>query len=112
MVRDDSDIRVECASDGGCNQALALLDVRFIEKELAVKVGQVNRVEIDDLDVAEAGDNEVLEYLAANSSSPNDEDPSRLYAFEEGWSQDLACERISRKIFGRRVRHSDVFHDD
>ena len=39
------------------------------EQELAVEVAQVDGVEVDDVDFAKAGENEVLEQLAANATS-------------------------------------------
>jgi len=50
-------------------QCFRLLDVLVAEQELAVEVAQVDGVEVDDVDFAKAGENEVLEQLAANATS-------------------------------------------
>lgn len=42
------------------------------EEELAVEVGEVNRVEIDQVDLAKAGADEILEELAANATGADD----------------------------------------
>lgn len=39
------------------------------EQELAVEVAKIDGVEIDNVDFTEAGENEVLEQLAANAAS-------------------------------------------
>lgn len=50
-------------------QRFGLFDVLVAEEELAVQVAEVDGVEIDDMDLAKAGQGEVLEQLAADSSS-------------------------------------------
>jgi hypothetical protein len=45
----------------GPYQCLGLFDVLLAEQELPVEVAQVNRVEVNDVDLSEAGKNEVLE---------------------------------------------------
>lgn len=44
------------------------------EKELSVQVTEVNSVEIDDVNFAEAGKDEVFQKLAADTTSANQED--------------------------------------
>lgn len=39
------------------------------EQELAIEVGQVNGVQVDDVNVTKAGEGEVFEQLASNSAS-------------------------------------------
>lgn len=56
------------------HQGLGLFNVFVPEQELAVEVGQVNGVEIHDVDVAEAGKHEVLEQLTSNAASADHED--------------------------------------
>lgn len=55
--------------DGGnaeiTHQSLWFLDVLVSEEELTVQVAQIDRVKVDDVDFAEAGEKEVLEELAA-----------------------------------------------
>jgi hypothetical protein len=48
---------------------LWLLDMFVSEEELAVEVAEVDGVEIDDVDFAEAGQGEVLEEFAADAAS-------------------------------------------
>lgn len=55
-------------------QGLGFLDVLMPEQKLAVEVGEVDGVEIDDVDVAKSGEDEVLEQLAANAACTNHED--------------------------------------
>lgn len=43
------------------------------EQELTVEVAQVDGVEVDNVDFAEAGENEVLEELTTNATSSNHE---------------------------------------
>jgi hypothetical protein len=42
--------------------------VLVAEEELAIEVAKINRVEVDDVDLAEAGQDEVFEQLAANAA--------------------------------------------
>jgi hypothetical protein len=42
--------------------------VLVAEEELAIEIAQINRVEVDDVDLAEAGQDEVLEQLAADAA--------------------------------------------
>jgi hypothetical protein len=44
------------------------------EEELAVEVAEVDCVEIDDVDFAEAGEGEVLEKFAADPAGADEED--------------------------------------
>ena len=44
------------------------------EEELPVEVAQVDRVKVDDVDLAIAGKHQVLEKLAADAASTNEED--------------------------------------
>lgn len=44
------------------------------EEELAVQVGEIDGVQVDDVDVAEAGEEEVLEQLAADTAGADEED--------------------------------------
>ena len=77
-------------------QGLGFLDVLMPEQKLAVEVGEVDGVEIDDVDVAESGEDEVLEQLAANAACTNHED-ARLRL------------RVSQVSGGGRGRRSHLF---
>lgn len=63
--------RPECAFSA--YQCLGLLDVLIAEEELAIEIAQVDRVEVDDVDVAEAREDEVLEELAADTARAHHE---------------------------------------
>lgn len=52
-----------------------LLDVLHAEQELAVEIAQVDGVQVDDVDLAEAREDEVLEQFAADAASADHEDP-------------------------------------
>jgi len=43
------------------DQCLGLLDMRLPEEELAVQVREIDRIEVDDVDLAEACRDQVLE---------------------------------------------------
>lgn len=43
------------------------------EKELAIQVAQVNCIEVDDVDFAKAGKQEVLEQFTANATSAHEQ---------------------------------------
>lgn len=45
------------------------------EQELAVEIAQVDGVQVDDVDLAEAREDEVLEQFAADAASADHEDP-------------------------------------
>ena len=49
-------------------QSLGLLDVFLSEEELTIQIAQINRVKIHDVDLAETGEDQVLEKLAANAT--------------------------------------------
>ena len=46
------------------HQSLALLDVLFLEKELAVEIGEVYRVEVEESDVAKSCEDDVFHYIS------------------------------------------------
>lgn len=56
------------------HQCFGFLDVLEAEEELAVQVGEIDGVQVDDVDVAEAGEEEVLEQLAADTAGADEED--------------------------------------
>lgn len=51
-------------------QCFGLLDMLVAEQELAVEVAEVDGVEVDNVDLAKAGEDEVLKQLAADAASP------------------------------------------
>ena len=51
------------------HQSLRLLDMFLTKEELTVEVAEVNGVQINDVDLAEAGEDKILQKLAANSTS-------------------------------------------
>lgn len=63
-----------CAEIGTAYQSLGLLDVLLVEQKLAVQVGEVDGVEVDDMDLAKAGEDEVLEQFASNATGADHED--------------------------------------
>ena len=74
MVCDKLDVGVELLSHIPGNQSLGFLDVFLPEEELAIEVAQVDGVEVDDVDFAKPGQDEVLEELAANTACADEED--------------------------------------
>jgi hypothetical protein len=71
MICDELDVRIEPLSHLFRDEGFRLLDVLMSEQELAVEVAQVDRVKVNNVDFAKAGENEVLEQLAANATSAN-----------------------------------------
>ena len=53
------------------------------EEELAIEIAQVNGVEVNHMDLAEAGADEVLEEFAADASSANHQH-ARLDIYQHG----------------------------
>jgi hypothetical protein len=91
----DLDVWVELGSGLAGDQSFGLLDVGMAEEELAVEVGQIDCVEIDQVDLAEASADEVLEEFAANATGANDEDARVLDVGE------LRTERLLEEAFAR-----------
>lgn len=54
------------------HQSFGLLNVFVAEKELSVQIAQIDRIQIDDMDLPEAGQEEVLEQLAANTAGAHE----------------------------------------
>lgn len=71
---------------GPTHQSLWFLDVFMSEKELAVKITQVDGVKVDNMDFAEACQDEVFEELASNAAGANQQH-ARLV--KEKWRQYL-----------------------
>jgi hypothetical protein len=77
VVRLDDDVGVELARGFLCDQGLGLLDVLAAEQKLPVQVAQVNRVEVDNVDFAKPGQDQILEQLAADAAG-SDHEHARL----------------------------------
>lgn len=58
---------------GTAYQCFGLLDVLGSEEELAIEIAEVNRVEVDNVDLTEAGQDEVFEQFAADTAGTNHE---------------------------------------
>ena len=92
---------------GGTHEGLALLYVFFLEEELAVEVGEVDGVEVEQGDVAEAGEHDVFHCaareagcvrgvserteFAADAACADEEDVRVREAVVEGGAEDGAC---------------------
>ena len=59
-------------------QCLRLLDMLIPEKELPIEVAEVDGVEVDNVDLAKAGEDKVLEKLAPDASGAYHQD-ARLH---------------------------------
>lgn len=55
-------------------QRLGLLDVFVAKQELAIEVAQVNGIQVDDMNLAKASENQVLEELATDAASSYHQD--------------------------------------
>ena len=53
------------------HQSLRLLDMLLPEEKLPIEVAEVDGVQINDVDFAEAGEDKILQKLTANPSSAN-----------------------------------------
>lgn len=62
------------------------------EEKLAIQIAQVNGIEVDDMDFAKAGKEEVLEQLAADATSAH-EQHSRLQTRDRSVSNGVAWNR-------------------
>mmetsp|Transcript_3765 Transcript_3765/g.9487 ORF Transcript_3765/g.9487 Transcript_3765/m.9487 type:complete len:247 (+) Transcript_3765:1032-1772(+) len=62
----------------GGDLGLGAPHVRLAEEELPVQVGELDRVHVDDVKVEEAHHGQVLQKLAAQPSSPDDEDAQHV----------------------------------
>lgn len=58
---------------GRVYQCLGLLDVLLAEQKLPVQVAQINRVKVNDVDLAKAGEHNVLEQFASDSAGADQE---------------------------------------
>lgn len=55
------------------HQSFGLLDVFLSEQKLPVQVAQINGVKIDDVNLSKAGQDQILEQLASDATSANEE---------------------------------------
>jgi hypothetical protein len=65
---------------GATYQCLGLLDVLVAEQELPIQIAQINRVQVDNVYLAEASEHEVLEQFAADAASSHHQ-YARLFPF-------------------------------
>lgn len=54
------------------HQCFGFLDVFEAEQELAVEITQIDCVEVDDMDFAESGEQEVLQQFASDATSTHE----------------------------------------
>ena len=54
-------------------QCLGLLNVLLAEEKLPVEIAEVDCIEVDNVDLAKAGENEVLEELASDAAGADHE---------------------------------------
>ena len=115
----------------GAHRRLWPANIRLPEEELPVEVGDVNRVEVDHVNVAKAHQREVLEELAAEAAGADDEHArhradeaehlrhrlERHRLLEDGAKVALVCERAGAREQLRDVReagdllvHVEVLH--
>ena len=51
-------------------QSFGLLDVFLPKEELAIKIAEIDGIEVDDVNLSVAYENKIFEKFASNSSSP------------------------------------------
>lgn len=64
----------ESRSGGSTHQGLGFLNVFMAEEKLSIEIAEVNGVEIDDVNLAKAGQNQVLEQFAADATGADEKD--------------------------------------
>lgn len=84
---------------GSCHRSLVQPHVGEAKEELPVQVGDVNRVHVDDVDVAEAREGEVFEHFAAEAPGAHDED---LGGGQGGQCRVAAGPEVGKKEEGER----------
>ena len=92
------------------------------KEKLAIEITEVDCIEIDNMYLTKAGENEVLEQLASNSTSSNEqytglqEEPSaQSIKVSDIWSTDLLDPgvRCPKGLFGKALsRHDDLSRAD
>ena len=83
-------------------ESLGFLDVFVAEEELAVQIREVDRVEIHNVDLAEASEDEILEELAADAAG-TDHEHARLH-LELVMDEDL---NVEADLFNARKRRAE-----
>jgi hypothetical protein len=71
VVRDKFHIRIEGLRDFDSHQCLGLFDMLMTEQKLAVQIGEVDSVKVDNRDAAVPCEKQVFEKLAAYSTCAN-----------------------------------------
>lgn len=74
MLGDKFDIGVELLGDFLCDNGLWLLNVFLSEEKLTVEIGEINCIEVNDVNLTEPSEDEVFEELAANAAGADKED--------------------------------------
>lgn len=74
MLGNESDTGVEFLCDFLCDNGFWFLDVFLSKEKLTVEVGEINGIEIDDMDFAEAGEDKVLEEFTTYAASADKQD--------------------------------------
>lgn len=92
-LRARSRIKVLCESRR--NERFRFLDICFSEEELSVQVGQVNGIEVDDLDVAESDEDEILEEFATDPAGADNEDLAFADATVSVFAEEGSCVGVS-----------------
>lgn len=68
MIGNEGDILVERLGDLFGDDGFGLLDMFMSKEELTVEVAEIDGVQIDDVDLAKASEDEVLEEFAADAT--------------------------------------------
>lgn len=74
MLGNEFDIGVELLGDFLCDNGFWFLDVFLSEEKLAIEVGEIDGVEVDNMYFAKASEDEVFEEFATDASGANQED--------------------------------------
>jgi len=78
LSRIDIDEAVETANESRCDLSLGLAAIGFRKERLAMQVGQLHRVRIDDREPAHAGTGQRRDHRASNAAGANYGDARRL----------------------------------
>jgi hypothetical protein len=82
-------------SVGRVYQSFRLLDVLVPEEELSIEVRKIDSIEVDNMNFAEAGQDEILEQLAAYAAGSDHEHTGLLHGGVQGCAQGLLVESIT-----------------
>ena len=65
------------------------------EKKLSIQIAEINRIEVDDVNLTEAGEDEVFQKLTSNSTSANQK-YSGLQEYESQAEARMGCRKGHR----------------